>query len=215
MFYLFSMILQKGVLMQNIIRIILLIQCFFVLTIFYGCNSSSKITVEDEPKILFVIYEAVPFEDGCAVIYVDNQGNLYYEYLYDNYTSMLEDDNYAYGEPVGYVSNEEVINNYNLFCEIPENISCEHIDVFGAAPTETIQLYCAVRYNEDGADVVPIWNYDSAVSMLNDDSAKEIILWMDSWEWELDKEGWDEKTEQWYPCSDWSNLGCVRLYLEE
>ena len=71
------------------------------------------------------------------------------------------------------------------------------------------------RYNEEGNEVVPLWSYDSAVAIMDNKSAKEIILWMDSWEWELEKEGWDEETEQWYTCSDWSNLGCVRLYLEE
>lgn len=201
--------------MKDIIRKMLLLQCLLFFMICLGCSSSSEVVKTDENKILFIIYEAVPFEEGCAVIYVDDKGNIYYDYLYDNYTSMLEADAYNYGECIGNVSGEAVIDNYDIFCEIPEDTNCEHIDVFGAAPTEPIQLYCAVRYNEDVAEVVPIWNYDSAVRILEEESAKEIILWIDSWEWELEKEGWDEETNQWYPCSDWSNLGCARLYLEE
>ncbi len=201
--------------MQKIIKTILLIQCFILFVLSMGCNTSSQITAEDEPTILFAIYEALPFEEGCAVIYLDNHGDLYYDYLYEDYALILENNLFTNSKYVGHISNEEIVAKYDLFCEIPENVYCEHVDVFGAAPTEPIQFYCAVRYNEEGNEVVPLWSYDSAVGIMDNKSAKEIILWMDSWEWEMEKEGWDEETEQWYPCSDWSNLGCVRLYLEQ
>ena len=63
--------------MRKIIQTKLLIYCLILFVLFAGCNSSSKITSEDEQTVLFVIMEIVPDEMGLAVIYVDNKGNIY------------------------------------------------------------------------------------------------------------------------------------------
>lgn len=200
--------------MRKIIKTILLIQCFILFALSMGCNTSSQITAEDEPTILFAIAETVPDESGGAVIYVDNKGNIYYDYLYEPLIPMLESGTYSFGEIVGQIPSQEVIEKYYKFCEIPEGVITAQVDTIGAAPGEVIQIYYGLIYNEETIEAKRLWTYSETISMLDDETAKDIILWMDSWEWELEKEGWDKETRQWYPCPEWSNLESAHWYFD-
>lgn len=200
--------------MRIIIKMMILIQCFILFVLSVGCNTSSKITAEDEPIILFVITETVPDESGSAVIYVDNKGNIYYDYLYEPLIPMLEDGTYSFGEIVGQIPSQEVIEKYYNLCEIPKGVVTAQVDTTGAAPSDVFQIYYGMIYSEEKIEAKRLWTYSESISMLNDETAKDIILWMDSWEWELEKEGWDMETRQWYPCSDWSHLYSAPGYFE-
>ena len=197
--------------MRKTIQTKLLIYCLVLFVLFAGCNSSSKITAEDEPVILFAIAETVPGESGGALIYVDNKGNIYYDYLYEPLIPMLEKGTYDFGEIAGQVSSLEVIENYNKFCDISEEARYTDIDSIGAAPTDVSQTFYALDYNGKAVESVILWSYHESIMIFDNETAEEIIFWMDSWEWELQKEGWDEDTKQWYPSPDWSNLECIRL----
>ena len=201
--------------MQRIVKIILLIFCFSLLIISMGCNSPSGITEDDEPTILFVMSEFVSDKEGKAIIYVDNKGNIYYDYIHEPLLTMLEEDRYVFGEIVGHVPSEEAIRYYNKFCNISEDARLEHVDTSGAAMIGTRQNFYGLTYGETEIETVRLWCYGSVVNILNDEDAKEVILWIDSWEWELDKEYWDEETQQWYPNPKSSKLDSAHWYFEE
>lgn len=201
--------------MIRIVKMMLIIFCISLLVMSIGCNSPSGITEDDEPVILFQILEYDPDMEGYAVVYVDNKGNIYYDYLYDQFIPLLESGTYEFGEIVGHLPSKEVIDNYNKYYAIPEEICCEHVDTSGAAPGASIQLYYVLKYTDEGIEAERIWDYRESIMLINDESGKEIVLWMDSWEWELDKKGWDDETQQWYPDPDYSRLEYVWWMFEE
>ena len=200
--------------MQRIVKIILLIFCFSLLIISMGCNSPSGITEDDEPTILFLILEYDPDMEGYAVVYVDNKGNIYYDYLYDQFIPLLESGTYEFGEIVGHLPSKEVISNYNKLYKVLDEANYDIADVQGTPPGGPVQTYYTLTYTE-GINAKEVWDYTEDIMIMNNETAKEIILWMDSWEWELDKKGWDDETQQWYPDPDYSRLEYVWWMFEE
>lgn len=192
--------------MKNRIKTYSIILCIFAFIGCTACNDSVDVEQKEEPIILFAITEKVPGEDGSAFIYADNKGNIYYDYIYEPLIPMLEEEKYVFGEIVGQIPGEEVLQNYQKFSEMPENLCMEQLDVIGAAPDEVIQNYYVITYGNDHIEAQKLWTYSESILLLGHEDAEEIIVWMDGWEWKLEQEGWDETTQQWYPNSDWSCL---------
>ena len=71
------------------------------------------------------------------------------------------------------------------------------------------QYFMVITYDNNQVEIKYLWEYSTAVMVLEGETAKDVVLWMDSWTWELEKEGWDAENKQWYPYPDVSDLKCA------